>query len=98
MEDHARRQNLPLVGLVQHLGIELPDFPICYAYQQWINTLPLQPGRTPAALVITAREQWRGGARQAAQKEILAKLLQGARPPTLWIRMIGNDPQAAAQP
>ena len=63
-----------------HLAIELPDFPISWAYLRWHWE---QPSDGLVAIVVSAREQWAD--RTELRAAVIRSLLHTGRPVPVWV-------------
>ncbi len=63
--------------------LELPDFPVAHAYQQWTSSLPADA--LQVTTVVSSRAAWAD--RQFLCAQVLRELLGAGRPHPVWIRI-----------
>ena len=74
--------------LEHRVALEVPDFPMFWAYEQWLRQWP--PSEGYARIMITARVQWAD--RRDQLNETMNSLLYMGCPSLNWIHVTSTKP------
>jgi len=85
----AADQKIPLDKLERYIGIEVPDFPLFWRYQQWLTA---QPSDEVVSVVIVNRKDFVQSRGEEALRRTFHTLLTAGRPDLLWVHLWARRP------
>ncbi len=76
------------VQVERHVVIEVPDFPMFWAYQQWLAE---QPSHNLVGVTIVNQHDFITSRGQQAVRETIESLVSAGRPALFWVRVWGRS-------